>query len=452
MRLNKPLATSLLLLGFACFSQAEPLSFIQAQERLLSVSDALHSAGAKYDAQQELAKATRSLHGPEISLDVQHMRFSKSVDLKAIKPYQPLFPHFNVPDEFSMTQWRTRPIVTASLPLYMGGKISAAKAAADAGSEVAQAELYQTQQDEVMQLAQAYFSQLLAQQAWQVRQHVYQGLQQHYDHASRLEREGFVTQAQKLQAKVALDNAEREQRKAESDYQAAQAALSRLLRSEQPIVASSYLFVSKQALPDVEMFLTAATQDHPGLEKIRALIQQSKQKVTAEKAEYLPHFYLFGQYDLKREDAFITEPDWAFGVGMKYALLSNKNRNRQLKAAKNQQQQAEYSLQDHTVQLLIGVERAWLAADNARTQYQLLASASASADENLRLQTLSFQEGQATSLDVIDARLQQAKVHIEQAQAAWQFDMALIQLLNLSGQTQQFASYMEQAEKVAIYE
>lgn len=286
----------------------------------------------------------------------------------------------------------------------------------------------------------------------QVRQDVYQGLLQHYDHASRLEREGFATQAQKLQAKVALDSAEREQRKAESDFASSQASLAGLLRSEVPITASSYLFVSKQTLPDVAEFSTAALQSHPGLEKIRSVVQQSKQKVMIEKADYLPHFYLFGQYDLKREDAFITEPDWAFGIGMKYALWSNKNRNRQLRAARNQQQQAEYSLQDHTVQLLIAIERAWLVAENARTQYYLLASALDSANENLRLQSLSFQEGQATSLDVIDARLQQAKVRIEQAQSAWQFDMALIQLLNLSGQTQQFASYMEQAEKVAVYE
>lgn len=450
MRLNKWLILGLLTISG--ISQAESLSFIQAQQRLLANSDALKSSQAKLEAQQQLAKASRSLHGPELNLDLQYMRFSKTVDLKAIKPYQPLFPNFNVPDEFKLTQWRTRPLVTASLPLYMGGKVSAAKAVAEAGSELAQAELQQVQHEQIMQLSQAYFSQILAQHALQVREDVYQGLLQHFDHASRLEREGFATKAQKLQAKVALDSAERERSKAQSDFNSAQATLAGLLRSPQAVQTSSHLFVSKQALPELESFVESALQGHPGLEKIRQLIQQSKQKVAVEKAEYLPHFYLFGQYDLKREDAFITEPDWAFGVGMKYALWSNKNRNRQLRAAKSQQQQAEYSLQDHTVQLLIAVERAWLTAADARSQYFLLASAADSADENLRLQSLSFQEGQATSLDVIDARLQQAKVRIEQAQAAWQFDMALMQLLNLSGQTQQFAEYMAQAEKVIVYE
>ena len=66
------------------------------------------------------------------------------------------------------------------------------------------------------------------------------------------------------------------------------------------------------------------------------------------------------------------------------------------------------------------------------------------------MQSLSFREGQATSLDVIDARLRLGAVGIERAQAAYQYDVALAGLLDVSGQMQDFSHYLAQADKVIL--
>ena len=430
---------------------AQTLSFNDAQSRLQEVSAALASSHALIQSKQELAQASRSLHGPEITLDIKEMRFAKTVDLTPLQNEMAAtgLP-ISVPDQYYEVDWRTRPIITATVPIYMGGKIQAAKAAADAQLQEAQAQQKSTWQSETVQLVQAYFGQQFAQQVLSVRADVRDGLKQHYERATKLEKEGFATQAQKLQAKVALDNAEREYLKAQNDVRGAQAALSGLLRSAEEISASTPLFIMTEPLPPAAGFSEAALAGHPGLMQIRAIIEQAQQKVAVEKANWLPKLYAFGQYDFKQEDALITESDWAIGVGLSYSLWSNQNRPRQISAAKQQAQQAQFSLEDNATKIAIAIERAWLAAENARQQFALLDSALASADENLRLQNLSFQAGRATSLDVIDARLQQGKVRIERAQAAWQFDLALIQLLDISGQTDQFSTYLIQAEQVVM--
>ena len=201
-------------------------------------------------------------------------------------------------------------------------------------------------------------------------------------------------------------------------------------------------------MPAVEQFIDSALVQHPGLLQIQAIKTQAEQKLAVEKAGWLPTVYAFGQYDLKPEDAFVSDSNWAFGVGLSYTLLSNQNRSRQVRAAHSQINQASYSLQDNQVKLTIAVKRSWLAADSARQQFTLLESALESAEENRRLQELSFQAGQATSLDVIDASLKVGKVRIERAQAAWQFDLALMQLLDVSGQSDQFNHYLKLADKV----
>lgn len=432
-------------------AQAQPLAlhFEEAQERLLQVSDALASSRNQVESRRQLAEASRSLSYPDVSVDVRRLRFQKSLELP-LGSLAPVAEAFGIssPLEFGETDWRTRPIVTAVMPIWTGGQISAAKAAADAAADEADALLARTGQHETVQLVEAYFGQQLAQQVVAVRLEVRNGLQEHYGHAQKLEREGFATRAQLLQAQVALDNAEREYLKAVNDLRGAEAALAGLLRSELPVQPLSPLFVVQAPLEPVESFVEAALHQHPGLAQLRAVGEQARQKVRAEQGNWKPRVYLFGQYDLKREDALLTESDWAFGLGVSYTLFSNKDRHRQLGAARSQQLQAEYGLRDTAVKLEIGVARAWLAADSARQQFALLENALASAEENLRLQGLSFREGQATSLDVIDARLQLGKTRIDRALAAWQFDLALIQLLDVSGQTDRYSDYFRQANKV----
>lgn len=435
-------------------SWALELSFIEAQNRLTEVSDALASSQSQLESRQHLAKASKSLSYPEVSLDVKQLRFAKTVyiddkvNLDGIRPLVNAVLQRDIPSKGKVQDWRTRPIVTATLPLWTGGKISAGKAAAEASVNQAEAQLSQTQQQELGQLIQAYFGQQMASHALAVRTDVREGLQQHYHRASRLESEGFATKAQMLQAKVAVDEAEREYRQALNDLQGAQTALSGLLHTTEVVMPTSPLFVWLKPLPALEQFVSAALEQHPGLLQIKAIQSQAEQKIKAEKAGWYPTVYAFGQYDLKKDDAMLTDSDWVVGVGFSYQLFSNQNRNRQIKAARSQAEQASYSLQDNQVKLRIAVESAWLAADSARQQFALLDSALESAEENLRLQELSFQAGQATSLDVIDASLKKGKVRIERAQAAWQFDLALMQLLDVSGQSAQFSHYLNQADKV----
>ena len=70
------------------------------------------------------------------------------------------------------------------------------------------------------------------------------------------------------------------------------------------------------------------------------------------------------------------------------------------------------------------------------------------AQENLRVQTLGYQEQQTTSLDVIDARLSLGAARVERAQAAYEYDVDLAKLLEVSGQSGRFGEYIKNADEV----
>jgi outer membrane protein TolC len=147
-----------------------------------------------------------------------------------------------------------------------------------------------------------------------------------------------------------------------------------------------------------------------------------------EESKFLPQVYLFGQYDLYRHDALLTEPDWVFGIGLKYALFSNTDRSKSISAARDRQAQVDAGIRQAKVDLNTQARVAFNRLETAQ-QFQLLNSNTDLAVENLRLQELSFKEGQATSVDVVDARLSLGRAKVERAAAAYQFDVALAQLL-----------------------
>ena len=87
------------------------------------------------------------------------------------------------------------------------------------------------------------------------------------------------------------------------------------------------------------------------------------------------------------------------------------------------------------------VEKRYQELMKAREQYRATETARRSAEEYLRVRTRAFQEGYATSLDVVDAQLALSRVQTERLMAVYEYDVALAQLLEASGLSERFEGY-----------
>jgi len=92
------------------------------------------------------------------------------------------------------------------------------------------------------------------------------------------------------------------------------------------------------------------------------------------------------------------------------------------------------------------VEKRYHELMKALEQHEALESALVSTREYLRVRTRSFEEGFATSVDVVDAQLALSRVKIESLVAVYDFDVALAELLEASGESEKFETYRARAD------
>ncbi|USH04429.1 TolC family protein [Grimontia kaedaensis] len=445
-----------------CIVTADPMTFEQAWQSVLTRNDAIAAERANVQRSEHMRNAASAHHLPSISLSGNYTRLDQDVELKPLQ----LAHHMNggdalgqiagsVPqlgalmgnlDNLLTTTLADRDIYTSSLraiwPIFTGGRILAAEDIANAQHEEARFLMQMAQQAKFEDLAKVYFATVLAEQVLETRVEVEQGLEKHLDHAKKLEEQGQIARVERLQAEVSYDKAKTERRKAERDLEIAQAALQTLVKSDAPVTTSSALFTQKHA-PAMAPFMQKTLADYPGLKVLDAKREQADGLVNLEKGKYYPQVYLYGNYNLYEGDSLTAElaPDWAVGVGVSIPLIDNGGRSDKVKAAHSTARQVQHLRAQAEQDLSLLVEKTWREAGQALEEHQGLASSISLAQENLRLREKAFAQGLSTSLDVVDAELYLAGIKTQQLAASYQYVLSLSRLLAVSGEMNRFPDF-----------
>ena len=414
-----------------------PLSYEDARTVLQSVSDLHKSGEAGVDRNQYEARAADSLGLPEVSVSAMQEFGSKTGSI----PKTPLGTI-----DFHANLNGPRASVDSTWAIYTGGRITATQRALAAGVDQARAELTATEEQLDLQLAQVYFGLELAANIERTRTSVLQQADRQLERAVRFEQQGIMAKVERLNAQVSRDGAARELARAQRDREIAQARLQRLLHLDVSSQPSTPLFVITNALKPLSEWLSLAEHQNPTLAAFDAKREQARQGIVIAESRWKPEVFAFGSYALIKHYQSLVEPNWIAGIGIKFTLFSPEDRASKVAAAREGLRQVQ-TLQDETRNVIdTAVETAYRKVEQAREQFNLLDSTLALARENLRLRERGFDEGQATSLDVNDARNALARAETERAVAAYDFVVALAELLQASGQARALSEYVQLAD------
>lgn len=416
-------------------SGAESLSFDDAvtgvrtrNEAVMAAQDDLHQRAAEVEA-------AKGLRYPKAEIEFRHTFLNAPITI-GVDP----IPLSLVVQERGFSEGQLK----VSLPVYAGGRIEAANRAAAARYDEASAQILTTEDGLVTELAQRYFGLRMATRALEVQNLKVKNMEQHAHRAKRLMEEGMIARVECLNAEVALANARTEQAASERDVTIIREALANILVGGEMVEPTSPLFMVSDLEP-CETFQGYVNDEHPILQMLAAKRNLARQGTQAEEAGDKPLVYLFGMHELVPSDLTMLDPEWAVGLGVQMTLFDGFQTRNKVEAAKAVEQKVAHLTQKATRDLRTLVLKRYEEANKARDQFVSFDATIDLTRENLRVRTRAFEEGMATSLEVVDATLSLARAELGRFKAAFDFDVALFQLLEASGRTRDYQTYLARA-------
>ena len=417
---------------------SEPLTLEQAVARMRTDHESIKAAEEEVRQRDSEREAARGLRYPKAEVEIRRYVLDDPIKV-GVDP---------IPAELEVQSdnfWKGE--IEVTLPLYTGGRIRAANEAARARQDEAGALLRTTEHGLLTELAERYFGLLLAGRAREVQTLKVRVMEKQLARAQRLMDEGIIARIEFLNAEVAVSNARLELSDAEGTEAIARDALSNTVVSDVPVEPGSPLFLVRDIESSSE-FQESVNADHPVLQTLEAKQHQAGQGVRAEKGDLQPTFYAFGMKELIPDDLTMLDPEWAVGLGMHYTLFDGFKSKHEVEAARAVEQRVAHLKKKYERDLKTLVLKRHEEMTTALEQYDSFGKTVELTRENLRVRTRAFEEGQATSIEVIDATLGHARALLGRFKAAYDFDISLFRLLEASGRSDLWHDYVQRGEPI----
>jgi outer membrane protein TolC len=463
-RISAAVAAALLWAALPASAQdGAAVDFGEAMRRLVERSGSIQGAELDYQAKRLQAAALRRIDGPDLRLTGFAGRIATTLSVDTSRIGQVLEPALQLlpplpglelpalPPSLDLDRvYGIRSLGLASAwPLYTGGRLEAVKDVAAGRAQEAGAAVQAARDEAAVQLAQRYFGVQLARKARLLRDAAVTVAKEHQAMARKLERTGLIAKVERLKADVAVDNAVREASKAAGDLEIAQVALQRMLGERGAVVPTTPLFVHERAVGTLASFIDAATASNAAWKQIDSKRTQAAANLRLQGQEYSPTVLGVANYNLNRGGT--VRANWLVGVAFSMPLFDRIDRAKAIAAARLEQQRVEVAAEQAGRDIPTLVEKQWRTMEDARRRYLAMGSTIELAREMLRLAQVSFKNAQATSADVDDASLNLTKSSIEQAQAAYDYVVALAQLLDSAGAAGQLAVHAHTADHLVAF-
>jgi outer membrane protein len=252
-------------------------------------------------------------------------------------------------------------------------------------------------------------------------------------------RAGVATRSDSLRGVIQIGNAQLALITAQSNKEAADAALTRLVGSQVPVTADpASVQENMAALPD-SAELAALARNGPAVQQAVANVEASEEQTKASKATYLPS--LSASYSRTGSGT-----DTRFGLGddpfsyngrlsfsLSYPIFNNFQREEQVVRARVAETNAQVTLRDTQLAQQEGLTQNIGALRSASQRVAIQLASVAAAQEDVRVQQQRYNIGMSVLLDLITSQAALATAEQALIQARYDYRIARAQLEALIG-------------------
>jgi len=332
-------------------------------------------------------------------------------------------------------------------PLYVGGKIDAARKIYKSKVVESQA-IHEMKRDKAfLKLVKVYYGVVMSKSLYETRVEVQKALQKHFLNAKKLKEQGQIARVELLHAEVKLDEAKIETTKSKHQNDILKSALKSMIKSSESPLSKLFVY---EYIKDEEYYKHQNQENSSILRVLDEKTSQSNSLVDIKKADWHPKLVAFGNYNLYRDDSPLMKmaPKWFGGIVLKFTLLDRKDRAQEIEITKLLNSKVKSLKVQAKEDLLLLVEKTYNEMLLYRDEYNSLNSSINLSKENYKLRTIAFNEGLGTSSDVIDAQMLLAGAKTKRLNAAYNYVQKISQLSVLSGNLESFFEILRVSEEI----
>ena len=192
-------------------------------------------------------------------------------------------------------------------------------------------------------------------------------------------------------------------------------------------------------LPDSLYFKNLLPSTNYAISRLRLEESIAENRLRISRSAYLPTIALFGKQTLYAHNLPRNlMPRTLIGIGFTWNLFDGLNREADVRVARLAKESLTLDREKTIHTLDVWVQKLYTELQEAQEEVTTLQATLTMGEELLRIRRKSFDEGMATSTEVVDAEVMLAKVRIAMWMAYYQFDVSLASLCSVCGVPEMF--------------
>jgi outer membrane protein len=290
-----------------------------------------------------------------------------------------------------------------------------------------------------LQVKQQYYAVLAAIESWDAAELQMAQAQEQFKTSVAKVRAGVATRSDSLRGVVQIGNAQLALITAQTNKEAADAALTRLVGSEVPVtVDPASIQENMAALPD-SAELAALAKRGPAVEQAQAVVDAAEEARKASKATYLPSLsanYSRTGSGIDPRFGLGTDPfsyNGRLSFSLSYPVFNNFLREQQVVQARVAEVNAQAALRDSQLAAQQSLTQYIGALRGASQRVAVQIASVAAAEEDVRVQQQRYNIGASVLLDLITSQAALAQAEQALIQARYDYRIARAQLEALIG-------------------
>jgi outer membrane protein len=294
--------------------------------------------------------------------------------------------------------------VRATQILYDFGKASSSIDAATYGLKAREIETLRARNRSALEFIIAYYDLLEAEKLLQVAGEDVQRYEAHKKDADVRYNAGVVTRNEVLEADVTLADSRQRYLTADNLRSLRASRLnSLLLRPLNDGIQLEEVKKTPSAGITLDQAWAAAEMESPEIQIIDAGIRAKGESIKAVEAEYMPSFFLSGGFEYQENQFMVHQDNWSLIAGLNINLSSGGATSSRVGMGRGELLSLRITRDKILDAVRLDVKSAYLDLKSSELKIDVMKTSVASAEENLRLQRLRYQEGVGTAIEVLDA-------------------------------------------------